>query len=482
MIENFGRNIRFQPKHIAEPKSEQELLQFLAENPRRRFRVVGARHSWSALIPTDDVSVNLRHLDSIRLTTRSNGRVMVSAGAGCTIDHLLRVLDRHGLTLPTVGQIRSQTIGGAIATATHGSGRYSLSHYLKGVRIAVFDPETGKPAVRLIERGPDMAAARCSLGCLGIILEVRFYCVPQFQVTENIIEVDSLEEVLRLEHRCPLQQFYLIPHTGRICVAARRPARDGERTPRPVLWMRRSWRFVTVGLFMHLMIVLMARIRPGRRIVQAFYRRIFPRLFLRKKDFTDTAYRVLTEPQERFTHYASELYVPESAIRDAVPFVQAAIDAFANRDGPVPALFATKIAEADLTERLHQLRGTWVHHYMICVRKVLPDDSLLSMSAGSEPYYAFSFVTYDRDRWAFRGFSSFLSQAMAAAFGARPHWGMHIDLRPEEIARLYPKFDRFRRIRRRFDRRGQFSNAMIAELMKVPESDSRPAVEVPEAG
>jgi len=465
MIVNFGGNVKFEPNQYVEPKTEDELLQVLSSNPDRRFRVVGAKHSWSPLIQTDDVSISIKHLDAVKLTTQSNGRVLATVGGGCTIRRLLTLLNEHGLTTPTVGLITSQTIAGAVSTATHGSGRYSFSHYLKQVRLATFDPKTGQPVVRTFDRGLDMAAVRCGLGCLGVIVEVQFNCVPQYNVVERIKAVETMDEVLRLEHRNAIQQFYIIPHVDELYVAARRRARTQEGTSNWKSILYRLYWLLGIDVGFHLLILVLAYSHRSRRLIRGFYRRLFPRLILKDTVIVDRSDRVLTMAHELFRHFETELFVPESNIHEAVGFVQTAIDAFADRDSPVSGAFATRVHEAGMTERLHQLRGSWIHHYPICVRKVLPDDTLLSMSAGAEPWYAISFITYDRDRRDFRNFSAFMTRTMASAFGARPHWGKHFDLRPNEVRKLYPKFHRFNRIRRQLAPKSRFNNTFLDELM-----------------
>lgn len=467
MILNFGGNVKFEPNQYVEPHTEQELLQVLSSNSNRRFRVVGAKHSWSPLIPTDDVSICIKHLNAVKLTTQSNGRVLATVGGGCTIRRLLKLLNEHGLTTPTVGLITSQTIAGAVSTATHGSGRYSFSHYLKQVRLATFDPETGQPIVRTFDRGLDMAAVRCSLGCLGVIIDVQFNCVPQYNVAERMKAVDSMDEVLRLEHRNAIQQFYIVPHLDELYVAARRRARsqDGKSSWKSVLY--RLYGLLCIDVFYHLFILLLAYFHQSRKLIRGFYRRVFPRLILKDTVFVDRSDRILTMAHDLFRHFETELFVPESHVKESVAFVQTAVTAFADRDSPVSGSFATRVNEAGMTERLHQLRGTWIHHYPICVRKVLPDDTFLSMSAGAEPWYAISLITYDRDRRAFRNFSAFMTRTMASAFGARPHWGKHFDLPSHEVRKLYPKFDRFIRVRRQLDPDARFSNTFIDELMDI---------------
>jgi FAD/FMN-containing dehydrogenase len=465
MIRNFGGNVKFEPNQYVEPHTEQELLQVMAANPNRRFRVVGTKHSWSPLIPTDDVSISIKHLNSVKLTPLSNGRVLATVGGGCTIRRLLKLLNEHGLTTPTVGLITSQTIAGAVSTATHGSGRYSFSHYLKQVRLATIDADAGQPVIRTFDRGLDVAAARCSLGCLGVIIDVQFTCVPQYNVAERIKVVNSLDEVLRLEHRNPIQQFYIIPHVEEFYVAARRLARSQDEIHSWKSVLFRLYWLLGIDIGFHFFIMVLAYFQRSRKLIQGFYRRLFPRLILKDRIIVDRSDRVLTMAHELFRHFETELFVPESHIHEAVAFVQTAVNAFSDRDGPVSGSFATRINEAGMTERLHQLRGTWIHHYPICVRKVLPDDTFLSMSAGTGPWYAISFITYDRDRRDFRNFSAFMTRTMASAFGARPHWGKHFDLPASDLRKLYPKFDRFNRVRRQLDPNARFSNTFVDELM-----------------
>ena len=108
--------------------------------------------------------------------------------------------------------ITEQTIAGAISTATHGSGRHSMSHYMAEIRAAAYDAQTGQARVFVWNDGPALWAARCALGCMGIILTVKLRCIPQYAVAENVRRHDSLNEVLAQEAEHPLQQFYLVPH------------------------------------------------------------------------------------------------------------------------------------------------------------------------------------------------------------------------------------------------------------------------------
>ena len=119
--------------------------------------------------------------------------------------------------------------------------------------------------------------------------------------------------------------------------------------------------------------------------------------------------------------------------------------------------------------------GTYTHHYPICVRRVLPDDTLISMSSGgTEPYYALSFISYagPADRKGFLNFADVLSRATGTMFDARPHWGKICPLTAMEAARLYPQLPKFREIVRRDDPGGVFRNDWIKRTLfaETPEN------------
>ena len=140
MTENFGGNLTINPTQLCRPRSETELLRFLNDNRGSNIRAIGRLHSWSKVLQADEAVVDMSHFDSVELD-RSGAEWVVRVGAGCQIKDVLKELQSHGLTLPTLGLIDEQSVAGAIATGTHGSGRQSLSHFVRAVRVASFSGE-----------------------------------------------------------------------------------------------------------------------------------------------------------------------------------------------------------------------------------------------------------------------------------------------------------------------------------------------------
>src|SRR5262249_10248267 len=171
LITNFGGNVQFRPRHVYAPTTEAEVVAILERHARGKVRVGGALHSWSQAVACDDAFVDLRHFDKVEVQCDKDETGWARVGGGCRIKHLLRKLHRlTRATLPSLGLVTEQTVAGAVSTATHGSGRHSLSHYVDELRVAAYDPDTGEARIYTWDAGDELRAARCAVGCMGIIL------------------------------------------------------------------------------------------------------------------------------------------------------------------------------------------------------------------------------------------------------------------------------------------------------------------------
>jgi hypothetical protein len=54
-----------------------------------------------------------------------------------------------------------------------------------------------------------------------------------------------------------------------------------------------------------------------------------------------------------------------------------------------------------------------------------------------------------------------LAESIFARYGGRPHWGKLHELKAADLARLYPRFDDYRALRRRLDPQGKLLNAHL---------------------
>lgn len=412
----------------------------------------------------DDVLLDLRHLNQVT-AERRGGKTWIVAGAGCQIKQLLAELDRHDVTLPSLGLITEQTIAGAMSTATHGSGRTSMSNYAEEIRVAIYDPATGQPVIRTISDGSALRAARCSLGAMGVVVSVGFWARAQYNVEEVSRQCNTIDDVLATEAEWPLQQFYLMPWMWKYFTHQRRETskpRGGWAT------IYRWYFWLTFDILLHLNLLLLVRVLRSSRAVKFFFRHVTPRTVIQNWIVVDKSQEMLVMEHELFRHIEIEVFVRQSDLVPALDFVTALLKHF---DGD-PAAFnhpqRLKLEWAHLTAAVEEHRGSYTHHYPICIRRVLPDDTLISMTSGDdEPRYALSFISYAKpsEREGFVKFAKSLSKSMIALFDARPHWGKFCPLTAAQAARLYPQLAEFRENCAAVDPNGVFRNEWVERTL-----------------
>ncbi len=486
-ITNFGRTVRFAATQLT-PRTEAHVLEILGRHAGRKIRVLGSGHSWSDVARSEDIVLDMRQIAGIRVADDVVSPSVV-VGAGCTLGDLLRTLRRHGLTLPTLGAITSQTVAGAVATATHGSGASSLSHYVREMRIATYHPDTGEPHVLTLsadstdpDERAELRAARCSLGYLGVVLSVRFSCVRRYALEETLALVSSLDEVLASADDYPLQQFVILPYAWRYYVFRRRHIPDGRaRGARE--WLKRvayrGYKFGVVDAGIHGIIKLLAA-RTWDGASRWLLERALPVVALKGRTFTDDSERILTIRHDLYRHVEMEMFVPARHLRDALDVVREITQTLAAggvRLRPLsPALHARLRDRVPAAAAELEWSGRYVNHYFIVCRRVHPDEALIAMSSGGEgDYYSVSVFSYRPGDPRFARYCRVLALCLSSLYDARPHWGKHFPLTHATVTPLYPgRLQEFRRTCARYDRAGVFRNAYAQRVLGFPAATATP--------
>jgi FAD/FMN-containing dehydrogenase len=95
------------------------------------------------------------------------------------------------------------------------------------------------------------------------------------------------------------------------------------------------------------------------------------------------------------------------------------------------------------------------------IRVAAADDIWLSTAQGRDSaYIAIHQFTGMPYREYFAGFASIVAEV-----AGRPHWGKMHDLDAVALARLYPHFEDFRRVRREVDPGGVFTNPYLDRVL-----------------
>src|SRR5437588_1878964 len=245
------------PREIVAARDEADVVAAVrrAREQGLTLRVAGAGHSFSDLVPTDGILLRLEALDRVVDADAQTGLARVQAGI--TLHALGPALAQHGLALENQGDIDAQTLAGALATGTHGTGaRFrNLSANVVGMRLV-----DGRGEVVELEGGDELRAARVSLGALGVVTEMTLRCVPLYGL-DRVDEPLPIDATLaRLDgHVAEHDHFELFafPHTNVAMVRSTRRVEAGV-APTP-LWRARFQEEVLENA------VLGAFCRAGRR-------------------------------------------------------------------------------------------------------------------------------------------------------------------------------------------------------------------------
>ena len=182
---NWVGNQSFTPAYVAAPRDEDEVAALVRDAAERgtNVRVFGARHSFTPIVQTDGLLLDLSGLRGVVEADRTHKRAI--ALSGTLIQDFYEPLWREGLALKNQGDIDTQQIAGAVSTATHGSGirNTCFSGVVRGVRLV-----TATGEIREIDESqPDLLrAAQVSIGMLGVMTRLELEVTDAYRLTEQI--------------------------------------------------------------------------------------------------------------------------------------------------------------------------------------------------------------------------------------------------------------------------------------------------------
>jgi L-gulonolactone oxidase len=140
-VRNWAGDQIWAPASVVAPGTEEEISEEIAR--ARRVRVIGSGHSFTDIAVTDGTQVSLRNLNRVLSVDGQNVRVQ----AGIRLHELGVELAARGLAMENLGDVDAQTLAGALATGTHGTGLgfRNLSSQVDAMRLV-----TASGAVELI--------------------------------------------------------------------------------------------------------------------------------------------------------------------------------------------------------------------------------------------------------------------------------------------------------------------------------------------
>lgn len=243
---NWSGRHKSRPERLHFLRSEEDAcaLARLARDSGATLRVAGSGHSHSRLIPNDSIVADTSGLSGIISVDRDEETAWIYAGS--KISSLGRPLHDVGLALKNQGDIDRQSIGGACATGTHGTGKdlQNLSAAVLGFTIATAN---GELITCDAGRHPEIwNGGRLSLGAFGILTRLKLQLTPSYKLKESGFEVtydDVANRIAELIESNERFEFFWYPQTDRATVKVINRTEDDPEYPLAEEGSRVAWNY-----------------------------------------------------------------------------------------------------------------------------------------------------------------------------------------------------------------------------------------------
>jgi FAD-linked oxidoreductase len=416
---NWSGSVVAQPAECARPRTAEDLAALVSA--ARKVRVVGAGHSFMPLCETDGVLISLADYGG-RIEIAPD-RKTVWAPAGWGLDRLTAALWAEGLSLINQGDINPQSLAGATATGTHGTGADlgSLATQACGFRLMQADGT-------IVECGPGQRpelyeAQRLSLGLFGVAVEIRIHVLPAYYLEERVERRPLAEMAERLDELGAAtrhMEFFVFPYSDQVIFKSLHPAepeadfREGNDIDETVFRLVCDLGAAAPSMIPALQKLMMrASSKATRRVGPAF--KIFP-----------------SDRTIRFEEMEYELPRANGmdTLKEAIAYI---------RKKRMPIIFPFEF-------------------------RLTAGDDIWMSPFNKGPGASISFHQYGKMPWR-EAFADI--EAVFQAGEGRPHWAKRHTLTAADVHRLYPRTPDYLAVREAVDPGQKFANAHLTSLFSL---------------
>ena len=401
-MKNWAGNVSYSTARILRPTSVEEAQELIAG--AETIRPLGTRHSFSLVADAAGALLSTEHLDRIV----EIGETTVTVEAGIRYGELSSTLRDHGLAVANLASLPHISVGGAIATGTHGSG---VSNKSLAAAVSALELVCADGSIRRLSRGDaDFDGAVVALGALGLVARASLDVVPAFELRQYVFE--------------DLPWSAVDMHLDEILAAGYSVSLFTAWTERGVdqVWLKTT----------------------EEQSAQDSYFGATPATQPRNP-----------VPGARWENCTEQLGVPGPS-GERLPHFRLGF----TPSGGAELQSEYVVARGHGAEALRELRrlGPAISPLLLIseIRTIAADTLWLS------PFY-------ERDSIAFHFTWKPLAadvqavlpriEAALAPFAARPHWGKLFVASPQELEAVYPKLPAFRQLREQLDSSDKFGNA-----------------------
>ena len=423
---SWNENVKHNYTSLYKITSEEKLSEVIAKNDKIRF--FGNKQSSADIAAGTDALIDMTSYNKI--VSYDYNKKTVTVQSGLILGDFLEAIEAVGWCIPCLPDINTITIGGALATGTHGTSGKLLSEYMTECTLVLADG-----SIKTITEEDDlMDAVRVSLGMLGVMSTITFKCEKSYTLhVKERPEKDS-EWLPKIKSRLKEHDFLRIlwlPHTDKGYVITGNKMNPDTKIvenngPKYLKHRRNASKILYKYSHTYPWITSIA----NKILAKAF--------FSSKKEHKGTLYQA-TVTKSR----GSTLELAEWTI---------ALDKF-------PQVFE------ELKTEINKWSNKSFIHIPMDVRFVQKDTSWLSYAYKQDTV---TMGCVSRNAATADTYEAFKSvEKIFLKHGGRPHWGKRFSAKDAELSQVYPKWEAFKELRSKLDPTNKFLNPYLAKLVNA---------------
>jgi len=425
---SWNENVTHNYKSLYKITTEEELQKVIKNS--EKIRVFGSKQSSADIASGLETLVDITTYNKILSFNDSEHTVTVQSGV--ILGDLLDAIEAKGWCIPCLPDINTITIGGALATGTHGTSGKLLCEYMTDCSIVLADGSLK----RINEKDEMIDAVRVSLGVLGVMSEITFKCEPIYTLHVKEGPEDDSEWLPKIKERLQKHDFLRIlwlPHTDKgYVITGDKINPDTEIAENLGPAYLRHRRTASKILYKYSHIFPWTTAIANKLLYRGF--------FSSTKEHKGSLYQATVTKSRGSTIELAEWTI--------------GLDKF-------PKVFE------ELKTEINKWSNKSFIHIPMDVRFVYKDKSWLSYAYGEDTV---TMGCVSRNAATADTYEAFKSiEKVFLKYGGKPHWGKRFTAKDAGISKIYSKWEDFKVLRKELDPTNKFLNPYLTELLNEKE-------------
>ena len=425
---NWSQTVINHPEKILYPASIEEVCLIVkdAAKEKKSIRIVGAGHSFTKLVQSDDWLISLDLLSGIEEIDEGNGTATVLAGT--RLFQIGTELGKLGYAQENLGDINVQSIAGALSTGTHGTGK---DFGIVSTQVLELTIVTAAGETLLLSEKENPAyfkACLVSLGSLGIIVKVKIEIIksPVYEYISEKIPYVQLEQTLeRYIEMNRHFEFFLFPYSDLVQI---KTMNISDRQPQSLTLHHLNNLFLENYLFF-----ILSEICKWLPKMSKFISKLSAKA-VGSTSISAESYKLFATPR-KVIFREMEYFLPIQHMKAALQEIRTCME-----------------------------ENQYNVHFPLECRTVKADDIWLSPAYNRDSavisFHMYKGMPYEK---YFHDMEKIMKK-----YEGKPHWGKMHQRDSAALLSLYPKLVDFLEIRKTLDPDGIFLNDYLKELLSVP--------------